>query len=82
MVQSVFQERRGRITELDRSFDLAYWQAQPAEARFQATWELILHYARLKGLDLGSGGAQLRMQRSVETFQKQQRQLPDDRVLC
>lgn len=69
MIRTNFSERRGKISELDRSFDLLYWQAQPAEARFNATWELILHYARVKGLDV----RQLRLQRTITAFQKQQR---------
>ena len=69
MTKTVFLERKGRIDELDRSFDLAFWQAQPPKARFQAAWELVVHYARVKGLDVH----QLRLQRSVENFQRQQR---------
>lgn len=67
MIQTIFLERRGKIKDLDRSFDLTFWQAQSPQARFNATWELIVHYARVKCLDVH----QLRLQRSVETFQKQ-----------
>lgn len=67
MIQSVFLERRGKISELDRSFDLNFWQSQSPEARFDATWELVVHYAKVKGLDV----RQLRLQRSVENFQRQ-----------
>ena len=69
MSQARFLERRGKISELDRSFDLEFWQAQTPEVRFDATWELIVHYAKVKGLDV----RQLRLQRSLETFQKQRR---------
>jgi hypothetical protein len=69
MTQTVFLERKGKINELDRSFDLAFWQPQPPEARFQAAWEMVIHYAKVKGLDIH----QLRLQRSVETFQRQRR---------
>ena len=62
-------ERRGKITDLDRSFDLQFWQAQTAQARFDATWELILHAWSVKGNDV----RQLRLQRSAETFQRQPR---------
>jgi hypothetical protein len=62
-------ERRGRIEELDRSFDIAFWQSQSPKARFDATWELIQHYWRVKGNDV----RQLRLHRSVESFQRQQR---------
>lgn len=64
-----FIERKGKMSEMDRTFDLHFWQTQPPIARFNATWELILHYARVKGLDVH----QCRLQRSIETFQRQQR---------
>lgn len=67
MIQSAFLERRGKISELDRSFDLDFWQGQSSEARFDATWELIVHYVKVKGIDV----RQLRLQRSVENFQQQ-----------
>jgi hypothetical protein len=60
-------ERFGRLEDLDRSFDIAFWQAQPAAARFQATWELIVHAAAVKGLDV----RQLRLQRDVENYGRQ-----------
>jgi hypothetical protein len=69
MIRAGYAERRGRISELDRSFDLHFWQAQPPEARFNAAWELIVHYARVKGLDEG----QLRLQRTMEAYQRQPR---------
>ena len=59
-------ERRAKLEDSDRSFDLRFWQAQPPRARFDAAWELIVHYAKAKGLDV----RQLRLQRSVETFQR------------
>jgi hypothetical protein len=69
MLKSNFSERRGKLSELDRSFDLAFWQSQPPAARFVSAWELVMHYARIKGLDV----RQLRLHRSVESFQRQQR---------
>jgi hypothetical protein len=66
MIRTGFVERKGRLEELDRSFDLQFWQAQTPEARFAATWELIVHASRVKGIDV----RQLRLQRAVETFQK------------
>jgi len=62
-----FVERHGRLTELDRSFDLKFWQDQPAPARFAAAWELVAHAYRVKGGDV----RQLRLQRSGEAFQRQ-----------
>jgi hypothetical protein len=68
-MQRQFTERKGKINDLDRSFDLKFWQSQPAQARFEAAWELILHAWRVKGNDV----RQLRLHRSVESFQRQQR---------
>jgi hypothetical protein len=68
-MEPIIMERRGRLEDLDRSFDIQYWQAQPPQARFQAAWELVLHVAKVQGLDVH----QLRLQRSVESFQRQQR---------
>ena len=36
-----FVERHGKkIEQMDRSFDLKFWQAQNPTARFDASWEL------------------------------------------
>ena len=64
-----FDRQRGRIEDLDRSFDLKFWQEQTPQARFDAAWELVVHAAKVKGVDV----RQLRLQRSIETFQRQQR---------
>lgn len=62
-------ESYGKLTDLDRSFDLEFWQAQSPQARFDATWDLIVHYAKTRGIDV----RQLRLDRSVESFQRQGR---------
>jgi hypothetical protein len=59
-------ERRGKLEDLDRSFDLQYWQAQSDTARFEAAWELVLTAQRMQGRHV----RQLRLQRSVESFQR------------
>lgn len=69
MIRQGFVERKGKIEDLDRSFDLKFWQSQSPEQRFMATWELIVHAARVKGIHV----RQLRLHRSVENFQRQQR---------
>ena len=69
MTRNFNMMRRGRIQDLDRSFDLQFWQRQEPKARFEVTWELIVHAWRAKGNDV----RQLRLQRSVETFQRQSR---------
>jgi predicted lipid-binding transport protein (Tim44 family) len=68
-IRSFSIERRGKITELDRAFDLEFWQQQSPQARFNAAWEMIVHAWRVKGNDV----RQLRLLRSVEAFQQQQR---------
>jgi hypothetical protein len=59
-------ERYGSMRELDRSFDIEYWQRQGDAAIFRAAWELVESYWRALGRDPD----ELRLQRSVETFQK------------
>ncbi len=64
-----FVIRKGKLKDLDRSFDLEFWQSQTPKARFDATWELVVHAMKVKGLDV----RKLRLQRSVTNFQRQQR---------
>jgi hypothetical protein len=59
-----FVERRGKLQDMDRSFDLRFWQAQPPKARSDAVWEMIVHAMKVKGYDV----RQLRLQRSVTEF--------------
>ena len=67
-VRPLLMERLGRIEDLDRSFDVAFWQAQDATARLRAAWELVVFYHRLKGPT-----DELRLQRSVESLQRRPR---------
>ena len=67
-METGFIERRGKIEELDRSFDFTFWQSQSSKARFAAAWELIVHASKIKGIDV----CQLRLHRSIETFQRQE----------
>jgi hypothetical protein len=62
----IVMERKGKIEDLDRSFDLEFWRAQTDTARFEAAWELVIIAHKMKGRDVN----QLRLQRSVETFQR------------
>ena len=65
MEQAVF-ERYGKIPELDRSFDLKFWQTRSDAEKFAAAWELVVDSYLIKGKDVG----ELRLQRSVERFQR------------
>jgi hypothetical protein len=58
--------RFGRIEEMDRSFDIEFWQRQGDAAIFRAAWELVESYCRDRGIDPD----ELRLQRTVETFQR------------
>jgi hypothetical protein len=59
-------ERYGRIREMDRSFDIEYWQRQGDAAIFRAAWELVELYWRIHDRDPN----ELRLQRSVESFER------------
>ena len=58
--------RFGRIEEMSRSFDIEYWQRQGDAAIFRAAWELVEAYWRDRGLNPD----ELRLQRSIEAFQR------------
>lgn len=57
-------EQYGKIEEMDRSFDIEYWQRQGAERIFDAAWQLVLDSYSFKGLQVN----ELRLQRSIEAF--------------
>jgi hypothetical protein len=59
-------ERFGTIDQMDRSFDIEYWQRQGDAAIFRAARELVEAYWRDRGRDPD----ELRLQRAVETFQR------------
>jgi hypothetical protein len=59
-------ERYGRLSELDRKFDIEYWQRLGPAAIFEAAWQMVAdaHSQRPGGLDA------LRLRRTVEHFQR------------
>jgi hypothetical protein len=59
-------ERFGNLQDADRSFDIEYWQRQGDAAIYRAAWELVEFYHR----DQGMGPDELRLQRSIESFQR------------
>lgn len=69
MAKQPIAERYGKLREMDRSFDVKFWQAQEPQARMDAAWEMVIHAWRVKGVDV----RKLRLQRSVESFQRQKR---------
>jgi hypothetical protein len=57
--------RHGRnIKEMDRSFDIEFWQRQGDAAIFNAAWELVEFYLRSKGIN------ESRLQRNIVHFQR------------
>jgi hypothetical protein len=62
-------ERYGHPREMDRSFDIAYWQRRGPKAIFAAAWELVVEaHSRRPG-----GADELEFRRYVESFQRQRR---------
>ena len=59
-------ERFGSLRDADRSFDIECWQRQGDAAIFRAAWELVELYHR----DQGMGLDELRLQRSIEHFER------------
>ncbi len=57
-------EQRGKISEMNRSFDIEYWQKLGSAAIFSAAWDLVTEYYNHRKLDV----SKLRLQRSVENF--------------
>lgn len=57
--------RFGRLEELDRSFDLEFWQSQDPTARFKAVEELVNYYLKRQGRE-----NERRLQRSVGSLQR------------
>ena len=58
--------RVGNVADMDRSFDIEFWQSQEDNARFDAAWELVVFAHELKG----QKEDQLRLQRSVESIER------------
>jgi len=59
-------ERYGKLTEMDRQFDVNFWQQAGPEAIFGAVEDMIKDYLLIR-----TGNADKpRLQRTVEHFQK------------
>ncbi len=60
-------ERHGtNIKDMDRSFDIEFWQRQGDAAIFRAAWELVEFYLRQNGIN------ESRLQRDIVHFQRAQ----------
>ena len=58
--------RISNVADMDRSFDIEFWQSQDDAARFDAAWELVVFAHELKG----QKEDELRLQRSVESIER------------
>ena len=57
--------RHGKnIKDMDRSFDIEFWQRQSDAARFNAAWELVEFYLRQQNIN------ESRLQRDIVNFQR------------
>ena len=52
--------------EMDRSFDLAFWEKVGAEGRFSAAWEMVLEVNAIRGKERNES----RLRRSVQNIQR------------
>lgn len=59
-------ERYGPLRDMDRSFDIAYWQRLGPAAIFEAAWQMVVdaHWRHPGAPD------ELRLRRTVENFQR------------
>ena len=62
----IIEENYQRITDDRRSFDIRFWQSQGDRAIFEAVSEMLHDYFVIRGKDAD----ELRLQRTVENFQK------------
>jgi len=62
-------ERYGRLAEMDRSFDRAYWQRLGPAAIFEAAWQMVV----ATHSQLPEQNNELRLRRTVESFQRGRR---------
>jgi len=58
-------EGLSRVEDLDRSFDIEYWQRQDSNARFAAAWELVVFAHERRG----GHESELRLQRTIESLE-------------
>lgn len=58
-------ERYGKISEMDRAFDVAYWQRQGAAAIFSEAWKMTIEAYQLKNEPIDA-----RLRRDIERFGK------------
>ena len=51
-----------------RDWDIQFWQAQGADARFKAAWTMIIDFFKLRGERLSAN--KFRLQRTIENLKQ------------
>lgn len=59
-------ERCGRMKDMDRSFDIAYWQRLGPGAIFEAAWQMVVDVHKMRDGDPD----ELRLRKDVECFRR------------
>ncbi len=54
------------LNEMDRSFDLEFWDKVGVNGRFEAMWQMVLEVQAMKGKNV----EQFRLQRSVQNIKR------------
>jgi hypothetical protein len=57
-------ERRGQLKDLDRSFDISYWQRLEPDAIFEAAWQMVCDSFQLTGKRV----SERRLQKSMKNL--------------
>jgi hypothetical protein len=57
-------EKYGRLKDMDRSFDIAYWQRLGPEAIFEAAWQMVVDAEKMRGRNPD----ELRLRKDVERY--------------
>ena len=52
------------LSQAGRDFDIEFWQAQSAEARFAAAWEMVKEVAAMRGIS----EQELKLKRNVQNI--------------
>ena len=61
-------ERMVPLSKADRKWDIQFWQAQSASARFKVSFDMLKDFYRLKGKTINAHT--FRLQRTVERFKQ------------
>jgi hypothetical protein len=73
VAKRAWQVEIGRIDQMDRSFDLAFWRKAGAVARFDAAWQLVVDAHAIKGKDpreLEFQGSLVRVERAPRPIRR------------